>query len=141
MQDANEGDFIIAKLESGEDFFEKLEELSKKYEIRSGIIVSAIGMFTDFEIGFFDGKEYHNVMHNKPFELVSLHGSIAYADGKFMPHAHVVCVGENHHAVGGHLHKAKVKVLNELVIMKLDKIKLTREKNPASGLMELKVSK
>jgi len=140
MQHANEGNIIVAKLESGEDFFEKLEEITKIYDVKSGIIVSAIGMFTDFEIGFFDGKEYHNKTFSKPHELVSLHGTIAYTD-KFMPHAHVVCIGENHQAVGGHLHKAKVKVLNELVIVKLDEVKLTREKNPNSGLMELKIYK
>jgi predicted DNA-binding protein with PD1-like motif len=71
-------------------------------------------------------------------ELLSMHGSIAKAQESRI-HIHVGLANSEHRVFGGHLFSAKVCMLNEIVLLKLDEITLKRELNVKSGLLELKV--
>ena len=68
-------------------------------------------------------------------ELVALHGTIA--DG--IIHMHCALANPQHQIIGGHLQEAKVAVLNEIVLQKLEEVVLHRRLNQKSGLKELEL--
>ena len=139
MQSAEEKHFVVIKLNDGEDLFESLERVISKHKITSGMFLGGVGMIQNFELGYWDGKEYLTEFHEKPHELIHFGGSIAHVNGKFMPHIHCAVAGPDHILKGGHLNKAEVAVLNEITILKLHDFSLTRKLNPVTGLMELEV--
>ncbi|MCG2827121.1 MAG: DUF296 domain-containing protein, partial [Thermoplasmatales archaeon] len=67
-------------------------------------------------------------------ELVSMHGSIAETF-----HIHCTLADEKQRVYGGHLFKGIVSVVNELMILKLNKIRLKREKDKKTGLKTLEI--
>jgi predicted DNA-binding protein with PD1-like motif len=138
MQSAKERNHVIIKLDDGEDLFEALAVQIDKHEIESGLILSGIAMLGNFEIGFYNGTEYIKERFADPMELLSMHGSIASAQESRI-HIHVGLANNEHRVFGGHLFSAKVCMLNEIVLLKLDEIPLKRELNEKSGLIELKI--
>lgn len=139
MQSAQEKAHIVVKLDNGEDVFNSLEIVIEKYGIDSALILSGIGMLQDFEIGYYNGKNYIIERFVDPMELLSMHGSIARGKENRI-HIHVSLANSEHKVFGGHLLTAKVCVLNEIVILQMNSIDLTRKLNPKSGLMELEIS-
>ncbi len=133
-----EGNFIVLKLDDGEELFECLENAIAEFDIRSGMIVSGIGMLADFEIGFFNDGKYDWAVHEQPYELVAMHGSISTKDETVI-HIHVGLAGADHKLLGGHLKRARVCVVNEILILRLEEMKFSRVLNPNSGLKELKI--
>jgi predicted DNA-binding protein with PD1-like motif len=140
MQSDEEKDIIMVKLDAGEDLFEAMGNVIEKHKIQSGLILSGIGMLGDFEIGFYNGTKYINKSYSEPAELLSMHGSIAKQDESKI-HIHVSLAKGDHSVIGGHLMKAKVCVLNEIVIKRFKEIVLMRKLNEKSGLMELEVTR
>ena len=138
MHGRTEGNFIVLKLDDGEELFECLEKAIDEYDIRSGMILSGIGMLANFEIGFFKDGGYDWVVHEQPHELVAMHGSISTKD-ETMIHIHVGLAGPDHGLIGGHLKGARVCVVNEILILKLDSMEFSRVLNPGSGLKELQI--
>ena len=139
MQSSEDNNFIMVKLSDGEDLFLSLEEIVRKHDIKAGAFLGGVGMVREFETGFWTGKEYLSEFHEAPHELLHLGGSIATVEGKPMFHIHVTVAGSDHMAMGGHMNKATVAVLNEITIRKFDDMELTRELNKGSGLMELEI--
>lgn len=142
MQIGIDNNIIILKLKNNEDIFESIRQLVHDKNIQSGIILGGIGMIKDFELGYFDPKGYKTKNFAEPHELVSMTGSIAFTQEEptqFLPHIHCSVADRNHQVWGGHLHKAKVNVVNEITLLRLDKLKLTRIKNDVTGLMELNI--
>lgn len=133
MQYANEGNYYVLKVEDGENLFESLEKFMKTEAISSGVILAGIGMLMEFELGYFDGKDYHKEKYKNPHELVSMKGTIA--DG--ILHIHASLANERYELIGGHLFSATTFILNEIFIQKLEKVKMRRVKNQKTGLMEL----
>jgi hypothetical protein len=113
------------KLADGEDLFESLKACAAESGIRSAIVLTGIGMLKEFELGYFDGRAYRNEAHSEARELVALHGSIT-TEGGFVAHLHAALAGPDHGLVGGHLHKAKVCVVNEITILRIDGSAMTR---------------
>jgi len=134
MQFKTESNIVIAKLNDGEDFFKSMEKIVKKCNIKSGIVLAGIGQLKNFELGYFDGKKYVKKTFKKPMELVSMQGSIAETF-----HIHCALADEKQNVYGGHLFNGVVGVVNEIVILKLNKIKLKREKDKKTGLKTLKI--
>lgn len=139
MMSDMENNFIVAKLNDGENLFDSLKRLTREYNIRSGTILSGIGMLRNFEIGFFNGERYIKEKIRQPYELIALHGSIATVNNKPSIHIHCGLAGPDHRLIGGHLFRAKVAVLNEITILKFDDMGLTRKKNKKSGIAELEI--
>ena len=138
MQSSADGGVVIAKLDDGDDLFACIEELAAKHAVRNGMVMWGIGMLREFEIGYFNGKEYERETYRDCMELLGLHGTIAAnADPKL--HLHVAAAGRDHRTVGGHLFRATVCVLNELCLIRLRKSTLNRVLNPRSGLKELTI--
>ena len=124
------------KLSDGEDLFPSLEAAARAHRIEDGTVLWGIGMLQDFEIGFFGPKGYHKTVFSDRRELLGLHGSISLrGDPKI--HLHVTVAGLDHAAIGGHLFRAKVAVVNEIQVMGFDEIRLNRRFNEKNGLREL----
>ena len=138
MQSSEENNRIIAKLDDGQNLFSALGKIMMKHGAESAVILSGIGMLRDFELGYYDGGKYITKLFNEPMELLSMHGSIAASEESSI-HIHVALADEGHNVIGGHLMKAKVCVLNEIVLQKLDRIELGRRLNEKSGLYELDI--
>ncbi|MGC8663081.1 MAG: PPC domain-containing DNA-binding protein [Thermoplasmata archaeon] len=128
------GNMIIAKLEKNDDVFESIENLIDEYIIKGGIIVSGVGMLKNFEIGYWNGKEYEKKVIEKNHELVSMHGSIAENDPKI--HIHVGLAGPDHFLIGGHLISAKADPMVELTILETG-LPIQRVFNEKTSLKEM----
>jgi uncharacterized protein len=131
-----EGQTILVKLSDGEDLFPSLEAAAREHRIEDGTVLWGIGMIQEFEIGFFGPKGYHKTVFADRCELLGLHGSISLrGDPKI--HLHVTVGQPDHAAIGGHLFRAKVAVVNEIQIEGFDEIRLNRRFNERTGLREL----
>lgn len=139
MQSAEENDHIVIKLDDGEDVFEAFEMVTDKHKLESALILSGIGMLRELEIGYYDGEKYQLARFVDPMELLSMHGSITKGKENRI-HAHVSLANREHNVFGGHLMRAKVCVLNEIVLLRMNQVELSRKLNQKSGLMELEIS-
>lgn len=138
MQGARDGDLVLAKLEDESDLLEGILEVCRAHGVESGAVVWAIGMVRDFELGYFNGREYERHRFEEPHEVVSLHGSVSRtADPPI--HVHLGAAARDNALVGGHLFSARVSTLAEVCIRSLEDVRLGRALNPASGLRELTV--
>jgi len=116
MQAVREGDRWMLRLEDGQDLFETLAEWARQAEIRAAAVVSGIGMFRRATIGYWDGTQYRPEEITVPHEVVALHGSVARADGVPSLHLHAGLAGPDHRLVGGHVLRATVGVLQEVLV-------------------------
>ena len=130
--------FIILKLDDGEDIFDCLHQAIRNFDINSGFVVLGVGMLADIDLGYFAGNEYLWKHLDEPHELVSLHGSISTKDETVI-HLHCGLANRNHEIIGGHLKSARVCVINEILIRKLENTELGRVLNPDTGLKELTI--
>jgi|SRR3990172_4753952 len=138
MQSSSDDGFVIAKLDDGDDLLARLPDLAAEHGIENGMVMWAIGMLRDVEVGYFNGKEYERHAFAEPMELLALHGTYAAkADPRL--HVHVAAAGQDHRVVGGHLFRATVAVLNEVCLRRLGTARLDRVLSPRSGLKELTV--
>ena len=128
---------VFVRLDDGEDIMNSLRSVAKQFGIQSGIIVCGIGMLKDVVIAYYsmEEKEYKKRKLSGAFELTSIAGNIA---GDVI-HAHVTLADGNNNVYGGHLITGKVCNVNELVIIKLDGIRLERVYDKAKGFMKLEV--
>jgi predicted DNA-binding protein with PD1-like motif len=131
--------FIVLKLDDGEDLFDCLNRAIEEYHIASGFIILGIGMLKQAEIGFFSREGYGWKTLEGPHELVALHGSIS-TEGEVVIHLHCALANEDHELIGGHLKRAKVCIVNEILIRKLKDVKVGRRLNPDTGLKELYIA-
>lgn len=133
---------IIAKFEDGENFFESLRRIVEKHGIKSGLILSGIGMMRKLTIAYFVGKgNYAETKLEEPVELTSMQGNIVHRDGKPLFHVHVNIADRVSRVHGGHLVDGIVNNVNEVVILKLSEIRLARELSRKTGLMEIELRK
>lgn len=138
MKTGQDGRWLVVKLQRGEEVLPSLEEALQDHGVTSGLVLSGIGALDRLELGWFDPEEgtYHHKRFEESHELLSLQGSVTLeADPRV--HLHATVAGRNHQAIGGHLFEGRVSVLAEIGIQRLQGLRLTREKNPATGLNEL----
>src|SRR5437879_9746101 len=136
MQTQQEGNSIFVKLSDGEDLVPSLEATAQKYRIESGSVGWGSGMLQDFEISYLGPTGYEKTAFTDRHELLALHGSIAIrADPKL--HLHVTLGRRDHAVIGGHLFRAKVAVVNEIQLARLDTIHFNRRLNEKTGLPHL----
>ena len=127
----------MVRLDDGQDLFEALTEVAVREDLRAAAIVSGIGMFRRATIGYWDGTQYQPHDLAVPHEIVGLHGSIARADGGPSIHLHVAAAGPDYRVVGGHLLRATVGVLQEIVIEAFPGRAFGRPMNESFGLRML----
>ena len=137
MQEVSDGPRWMLRLDDGDDVFAQITEFARRHQVRAAAIVSGIGMFKAATFGYWDGREYRPHAIEVPHELVDLHGSIAEVDGAPSVHLHVGLAGPDHRLVGGHLMRATVGVLNELVIDTFPGHRFGRPMDESFGLRRL----
>ena len=130
-----EKNYIVIKLERGDDVGESITQALDDYGIYSGLVECGIGMIRDLEIGYWNGKEYERVKLPVPGEVVSFHGSVSSNDPRL--HIHVSVALKDHSVKGGHFFSGTADPLMEVHILRLEEIVLKRELNAKSGLNEL----
>jgi predicted DNA-binding protein with PD1-like motif len=116
MQRMHEGTKWVLRLDDGQDLFEALTAFAREEGVRAGAILFGIGMFQKAAFGYWDGRQYQPHELSVPHEVVALHWTIATVDGAPSIHLHGAVAGPDHHLVGGHLLRATVGILQEVVV-------------------------
>jgi uncharacterized protein len=136
-------ELLLIRFDPGELLLEGLREVLKKEDVRTGIVVSGIGTFSDCRI-------HHSIAGYPPdlltrhqhytelqgcYEISAIQGIIA--DGE--PHLHVtLCEGDR--AIAGHLEDGcRVMTLAELAILKADAGSVHRVSRGAAKIKQLTV--
>jgi len=128
---------IMVRLHQDEDLFESLEKVCTACDVRTGVVLSGIGMLKQAELSFYVKQgRYATALFPEPLELVSLTGNVLLQDDEYVFHLHAALAKETKDALAGHLSKGKVNVTNEIVILKTD-IAALRKLDDATGLMAL----
>lgn len=134
-----DGKTVFVRMHKGEKFFEALEKACEKAGIQTAAVVSAVGMLSEFELGYFKKKgNYTKQFFEKPHELVTMNGLILKEENGYDFHLHAVFGDEDKSLKGGHFFSGKVKVTAELVLLKSG-AGIKRELEKETGLMGLKV--
>jgi predicted DNA-binding protein with PD1-like motif len=140
MQTGQDGRWLVVKLERGEQVLPSLQAALEERGITSGLVLSGIGALEGLELGWFDpeGEGYVRRRLEGSHELLALQGSVTLqADPPL--HLHATVAGPDYAAVGGHLFDGRVSVLAEIGIQHLEGLRMTRRRNPTTGLNELAV--
>ncbi len=116
MQVVREGERYVLRLDDGQDLFEAISSFAQWERLRAAAVVFGIGMFRKATLGYWDGTAYQPHEIAVPHEVVALHGTIAHADGNPSVHLHSALAGPDHRLVGGHLIRATVGILQEVVV-------------------------
>jgi predicted DNA-binding protein with PD1-like motif len=136
-----ESGLVILKLSDGEDVLGGLRERIEEHGIRSGLILSGIGMLRELTLGYFKGRgEYKRLKVDDPVELTSMQGNVGMSDEGEVLHVHITCGTAEGEVIGGHLISGRVNVVNEVVIFRLERTRLCRKLNSKTGLLELEIS-
>lgn len=119
---------LFLRFDDGQELISELISSLEEMGVRSGVIINAIGMLRDFQVGWFNVEEgrYQFKEFKIPHELISLQGNISELDGKPFPHIHVTLAGPDHTAIGGHLKEGIVCNTVEMFIGVLEE-RLYRE--------------
>ena len=120
--------------DTGDEVVSALTTFAKEQHI-GGAHFTAIGAFSDADIGYFDfqKRDYLKNQVNEQVEVISLVGDIALDKGAPKVHAHVVVGKKDGAAMGGHLLEAHVRPTLELVLQPSGD-QLKRKFDPESGL-------
>ena len=115
------GNTIVARIDRGEEILAAVREIAGTEHIQLAS-VSALGATNDFTVGVYnvDEKQYHANDFKGNFEIVSLTGTINTMDGEFYTHLHMSAGDENGQVFGGHLNRAVVSAVCEMVITVID---------------------
>ncbi len=128
------GNTIVARIDRGEEILAALQEIAEAEDIRLASI-SALGATNDFTVGVYnvDEKQYHANDFKGNFEIVSLTGTVSTMDGRFYAHLHMSAGDEKGQVFGGHLNRAVVSAVCEMVITVIDGT-VDRSFSPEIGL-------
>ncbi len=128
------GNTIVARIDRGEEILTALQEIAEAEDIRLASI-SALGATNDFTVGVYnvDEKQYHANDFKGNFEIVSLTGTVSTMDGQFYAHLHMSAGDEKGQVFGGHLNRAVVSAVCEMVITVIDGT-VDRSFSPEIGL-------
>lgn len=112
---------IVARIDRGEEILAAVREIAGAEHIQLAS-VSALGATNDFTVGVYnvDEKQYHANDFKGNFEIVSLTGTINTMDGEFYTHLHMSAGDEKGQVFGGHLNRAVVSAVCEMVITVID---------------------
>jgi hypothetical protein len=123
MIKAESGQDVVVRLMDGEDLLESLEKLS----LDCAVLVNAVGMLRDLELGYWNGSSYDKQDIMEPVELLALQGNFARKEDELIIHCHATVARHGAAAFGGHVLKATVNNTAEIYIRKLSGIRLQRK--------------
>lgn len=133
-------EIICVRMDYGDDFHKVIEQVARRKDIQTGVILSAVGTF--------DRARIHHITHTDfpaddkflemegPIELCSVSGVIA----DYQPHMHCTMALRGRELFSGHLEPGcNILYLGEVVIAKLSGKALTRDRHPTRGTPRLVV--
>lgn len=139
MEHRASGDFLMIKLDDGEDVHSSLRSICEEHGFRMGWVHSGIGILRDFVLGYFTGKEYLKKRFEESHELLSMTGTVTL-DADAPIHLHCSVASREYQVIGGHLFEGTVTNLNEIMIQRAPPdISLGRVYNPKTNNYELRV--
>jgi len=137
MQSKEYKDIVFIRLFPDEDINEKLVEACRLHNVKTAVVVSAVGQLKKAKIGYFKTKgDYTPEKFEKPFEILSLTGSICLQEREYLLHLHIVLGDEDKKTFGGHFIQGTVGVTAEIVLLKAD-INIQRKIDVSTGLKTL----
>ena len=113
------GRAFVLILDQGEEAFKAITDFANRERI-DGASITAIGAFSEAEIGWFDlaAKKYKPVKVSEQCEVLSLIGDLAKGDdGQASLHLHAVLGLQDGACRGGHFLSGKVRPTLEVTIM------------------------
>ena len=115
------GSVYAVRMDKGEEILAKLREFAEKENV-SFARVSAIGAVGSFTAGVFDTKtkRYRANDFEGSFEIVSLTGTVDRMNGAFYAHLHMSAGNEKGEVFGGHLNRAVVSAICEMIVSLID---------------------
>jgi hypothetical protein len=141
MQVRDAGTGFVLKLERGEELIATLTDFCTRRGMQAGVF-QGIGAVERVKIGYYDlgKKEYFFRDEAGVFEVASMQGNVALADGKPFIHAHAVLsrCDESLECIGAHIKEAFVAVTLEIYLTPID-IALSRKTDEAIGLKLLDI--
>ena len=125
MKWKKKNDIIVVIMEHGEDFLDNIKRLIESPELPElAVVITALGMLNDVEMGYFDGEKYEVHRLPEPAELLGISGLITKeTDPPY--HFHVTLGEKDGGVTGGHLLKGRVWNTVEMVLL-VEEIKLRR---------------
>jgi hypothetical protein len=127
---------VVARLETGEDILEKIEEVVREHNIKAGAL-KLIGAVSEATFGYFDreNRKYNYFeVGEGDLEVVSCMGNIARHDDEIVIHAHMVAADHEGNCYGGHVAEGcKAGATIEVIIWAFDS-ELFRAKDKSTGL-------
>ena len=138
MQIAKTVSYLMMKLEHGEDVIGSVQEAVKE-ERSTLLLVTGLGMISDFELGYFDRGNYLRKSFDEPHELLALQGSVA-TEGDPRIHIHATVADTEHRAFGGHLMKGKAWMSNEIGMVRMEGVTSRRTFDPEKKVSVLHIS-
>ncbi|MGQ9587178.1 MAG: PPC domain-containing DNA-binding protein [Thermoplasmata archaeon] len=140
METAISDEIIMLRLDHGEDILDSISNAVMN-EPSTMLVVTGLGMISDFELGYFDRGKYIKKALAEPHELLALQGSIA-SKGDPRAHIHATVANTKHEVFGGHLMRGKAWMSNEIGIIKLERIRSRRTFDPEKkvGILHLSQS-
>ena len=112
---------IIARIDKGEEILEQLKVIAVNENIKLASI-NALGAINDFTVGVYkiDEKRYYSNSFKGYYEITSLTGTISTMDGEYYAPLHMIAGNEKGEVFGGHLNRAVVSAVCEMVISVID---------------------
>jgi hypothetical protein len=131
---ARAGEIVVVRLTYGELLLESLQEICRQRRIRDGVILTGFGSLTDVAVSgavgaSFPPRKFYQRTQPRGVEVLAMAGVIA----NYHVHCHLVLT-DRKQAFGGHLEKGcRVLSLAEIVLMRVDGIKLARLVDDTTG--------
>lgn len=138
MEVARKDAFVLIRLEHGEDILESIKQTIKE-ERSTMVVISGLGMISEFELGYMDRGNYLKRSYDEPHELLALQGTIS-TEGEPRIHIHATVANKYHDAFGGHLMRGKAWMSNEICMIRLERLMSVRSLDPEKkvGILHLK---
>jgi predicted DNA-binding protein with PD1-like motif len=143
------GRIIALRLPPDADVYRTLEEVARREQIASGVILSGLGSLREVtlrNVRLFP-KEFPIQDRNRiytpkaePLEMLSLSGNISQRNGEVHVHAHIVISSglEDGRVYGGHLSEGCIVFSTaEIILASVRELGMIREMDPETRVIEL----
>lgn len=124
---------IVARIKPGNDLIESIQEIMKEYDIKSGYIPVIHGCFDELTLLTVHhnpdnpGDPLDETITFKENLVFVGSGTIANSNGEKFVHIHLTAAKKDGSAISGHLLSANILLVTEIVIVKLENIKMCRK--------------
>jgi hypothetical protein len=137
MHSLEQDGLLFIRMFDGERYHDCLVEACRRHRARTAVVLSSLGQFSAFELGFFVGPgDYAPRRFDQPHELIAVSGLLSAAEPQPDLHLHAALGDRDRRTVSGHLLWAEVAVTNETVLL-TSRAALARRLDPATGLRQL----